>query len=146
VIRALQSIVEDNFGDSPRCYELPYMMLQERVNDNKEVKLVFLNGNFSHVASARKCSLPGFTTEDLVSFAKEMLELLRSSSNHCILDGIVRVDIFKSNSGHLVVNEFESLDALYTGTSESCTNNTDLFLNLYWEGKIYNSICALLSE
>jgi len=35
----------------PASYEVPYLMIQERVSDNKEAKLCFLNKKFSHFCS-----------------------------------------------------------------------------------------------
>jgi hypothetical protein len=85
------------YGKRPDCYEIPYFILQQRVDNNKEVKLCFLNREFSHFASIGRNakSFDGFSTEDLVRFAKKVLDLLYEANENFILDGLVRVDLFK---------------------------------------------------
>jgi hypothetical protein len=88
------------FGLNPTCYEVPYLMLQVRVEKNKECKLCFLNKKFSHFTSllGTTQSYPGFSQDQLILFAYKALQSI-SHLNTFILDGLVRVDIFKSNSG-----------------------------------------------
>lgn len=59
-----------------------------------------------------------------------------------ILDGLVRVDLFKSNTGNLVVNELESLNAGYGGCKEDKTNEAKEYLSHYWQVKF----CRLVRE
>lgn len=138
----LNRVMDDMYGDSPTCYEVPYIMLQVRVSDNSEVKLVFLNKQYSHMVSSEsrliKMSLDGFETSDLVAFAKEALELL--PEDEYILDGLVRVDIFRNDDGALVLNEFESLEAAYFTASATRMGNTEDFLEAYWERKFYECL------
>jgi hypothetical protein len=138
----LVRVMNDMYGDSPSCYELPYIMLQVRVTNNSEVKLVFLNKQYSHMVSSGGRSivksLVGFSSSDLVAFATEALNLLPEEDY--ILDGMVRVDIFRSNEGTLVVNEFESLEASYFTTSPKAQGILESFLEAYWERKIYESL------
>ena len=149
---AMNRVTRDLYHNSmPTCYEIPYMMLQERVKDNAEVKMIFLNFEFNHFASTRGRNfvtrLPGYSEEDLIAFGYSVLEKLKSNNlgQVYILDGLVRIDIFKANSGELVLNEVESLEAGYqTSDAVSCARVDD-FLHTYWETKIYDSINRLLN-
>ena len=140
VKRYLERVTADIFGPTPTCYEIPYVMLQVRVMDRSEVKIVFLNRQFSHICSSSssliKKNLPGFSQIQLVAFATEALNLL--PVDEYVLDGLTRVDIFKSNDGTLVVNEFESLEAGYFTTNGPALHSLQCFLQSYWEGKIYD--------
>ena len=143
------SVAKRSFHDAkPGIKNLPYLMLQRRVNDKTEVKLVFFNGVFSHIANGvgKSASLQGYSTLDLANFACGIIDRLsKSSSVPFILDGLIRVDLFKGNEGELVVNELESLEAMYS--SQSCSNGEDRIDNhlaYYWEMILYELICELL--
>ena len=132
------------------CYTVPYLILQEKVKNNVEVKVVFLGGQFSHIASIGsskvKQSLPNFETKEIVQFASWALQSLEQEMNGCaILDGLVRVDVFESNNRTLVVNEFESLDAGFECCHESKNNATTAYLKMYWQSKLYCAIAQLFS-
>jgi len=62
-----------------------------------------------------------------------------------VLDGMVRVDIFVSNEGKLVVNEIEGTEAVYFTTDTDREYATEHFLQNYWEKKIYHCVNELLS-
>jgi hypothetical protein len=150
VMRAITSALSIMYGDAhspPKSYPIPYLMLQERVEKNDEVKLIFLNRQFSHIAKIDRnpSSLPPFSTTDLVEFASSILNILAGSDLTFILDGIVRVDVFKSNDGRLVVNELESLEANYYGDARD-EARVRLFLENYWEYNIYKSIVSLTKD
>lgn len=131
---------------------MPYVMLQERVvgldqtkpTTPPEPKLIFLNRKFSHFAT-KYLSLAPYSSNDLIAFASSTLDFLANNHPEFILDGLVRVDLFKSNKGDLVVNELESLEAGYAGTDEAANAKTLSFLELYWEQKIYDCIVSLFS-
>lgn len=149
-LSAMNRVTRDLTSQRPTCYDIPYMMLQERVIDNTEVKMVYLNLEFSHFASSpsrnQATRLRGFNDDDLVSFGHTVLERLVSNSldQVYILDGLVRIDIFKDNNGELVLNEVESLEAGYQTCDASSCARVDDFLHIYWERKIYDSINDLL--
>lgn len=66
-----------------------------------------------------------------VDFVKRSVGFFRHHCPHAITDGLFRVDVFQTRLGELVVNEFESLDAVYycgRDTSHHVTN----FLCEYW--------------
>jgi hypothetical protein len=99
-VKHIEKVADDVFGFRPTCYEIPYMMLQVRVTNNKECKVCFLNKEFSHIISVGGTtkSFPGFNQEEVILFASNALKSICHLDNF-ILDGLVRVDIFKSNSG-----------------------------------------------
>jgi hypothetical protein len=142
----VKSICRDMFHPkSQRCI-LPYVMLQERVTHNNEVKVCFLNKRYSHIASVARSvrSFPGFFTEaEIILFAHGALMSLTHLEDVLILDGLVRVDVFKSNQGILVVNELESLEADFGATNFPAVSETEHFLAEYWEQHIYECIGKL---
>lgn len=146
----IKSVVSNSYHHAkPAISELPYLMLQERVMKNAEAKLVYFDGVFSHVAgmgssSKRANSFPGYPTASLAHFGATIIEKLRDSDEPFILDGIVRIDVFKSNDGHLVVNEVESLDASFAcGNKNRGDDRMRNYLEDYWERKVYTCICEL---
>jgi hypothetical protein len=129
--------------------EIPYIMLQERLMDNREIKAVFLGGKYHHMLSCETAnvvkSLPGFTHDEVVEFATSALNLM-SQDDTSLLDGLARVDIFKgseSSKGRLVVNEIESLEARFFSKHESEMFECYTFLEDYWERKIYHLLSML---
>lgn len=129
------------------CYIIPYMMLQERVVDNGEVKMCFLGGVFHHFVSIgnsgvrRKFS--GYSETELVEFATAVMAALRGR-NEYILDGLVRVDLFYNRrEDRLVVNELENLEAVYYSANHSEQCNADCWLRQYWKNKIYHCVADM---
>lgn len=127
-------------------YDIKYILLQERAGHPGEVKPCFLGMKFSHIVirmdgSSRR-SLPNFKETQVIAFAYQILQML--DSNAYILDGLVRVDVMLSNSGTLVVNELESLDAVFYSRRHSEATTVTSFLNHYWEKKIFESLQKLL--
>lgn len=120
---------------------------------NTEPKLIFLNGTFSHFSGHRSSgknrtvirSLPKHSEADLIAFAESAIAHLRDSGVPFILDNIIRVDLFDNGDGRLVVNEFESLEAGYKTSDAAKNNEVYLFLEMYWESKIYESISNLFA-
>ena len=111
-MRHYSKVHSDLFGDHFSCYEIPYLILQERVENNSEAKLCFLNKKFSHFCtgstanSSIRHTLGEYSSKDLIQFGSMIIESL-SENEEFILDGLLRVDIFKDNNGILVVNEIE---------------------------------------
>jgi hypothetical protein len=126
---------------------VPYLMLQVRMESNREVKLVFVGGQFQYFMSCPKKtrvyqSFTDFTSDELVSFATTAIQCI-SAHEQYIIDGVVRVDIFTNNEGNLVVNDFESLEArIFTSSSTKLCACTQL-LHIYWEKKIYTCLKSL---
>jgi hypothetical protein len=65
------------------------------------------------------------------SFAEESLRQLKAKRPGTITNGLVRVDIMLSDNGNMVVNEFESLEAVYntTPSNDICVVNC---LKSFW--------------
>lgn len=127
------------------CYEIPYMLLQQRVLCNDEAKLCFFNMKFSHFVSGKnlKHSFKGYTKEDLIMFAYHCLQSIKHLENQYVLDGLVRVDLFKDDQGLLVVNELESLEASISSLVEKNRCQSSEFLTDYWYCKICESIACI---
>ena len=134
---------------SKACFSVPYVMLQERAICNNEVKLVFLDGVYHHIMSstikAVTMSLTGVTEGQIIQFATSVVQSL-AGHEHYILDGLVRVDVFKDNEGELVVNELESLEARSFTLNEALASSTQEFLEQYWEKKLYTMIKQFRGE
>lgn len=148
---AMNRVTKDLNSNHPTCYAIPYMMLQEKAFNNTEPKIVYLNKQFSHFAGGRGRgsavvkSLPGYTSDDLIKFGHDVIDRLSNNSlgHNYILDGLVRIDMFKSNDGKLVLNEVESLEAGYKTNDENACARVATFIQIYWETKIFNSIHTL---
>ena len=124
---------------------LPYVIIQPCLSNRKEKKCVMLNGRFHHFAKNHVKSR--FQTkfaedDDLAKVAETYLQELVSRCPGTITSGLVRVDLMSYN-GAIVVNEFESLEAMYCPE-----NNRDsgkeasayCFLVNYWTNILSNRV------
>jgi hypothetical protein len=149
--------------EDKECYEIPYMMLQPRMLNRKEYKVVLLNGQRSHIAplpsSHKECKAYSKSPHTrLFEFAETAVKLLADAQPHAILDGLVRVDIFETQEkesyvdangiiglrNRWVVNEFESIEAQFTSTATKDALVLN-FLHNYWIEKINNAILEIMS-
>ena len=125
---------------------IPYTMVQPRLTNRKEYKVVVLNGVASHIipqcangisceGSAFRCASAG----DVMKFAEMAVLCL---SRHCPgsqADGLIRVDVMETKHGNLIVNEFESLEAVYEtphNAGAEVEGHLKLFLMAYWVRKV----------
>ena len=153
-VQAINNIRKDllwlDKARAPSCYLVPYVMIQPRVEDNREAKLVFIDRKFFHISSHSSRlvvqKLPGITQEEMIDFATDALDALHDSGKSVILDGVVRVDILKGNDGRLVVNEFESLEARRFTLNTNHQHNVNAQIILYWEQKAYDCLNSLREE
>jgi hypothetical protein len=123
---------------------IPYMLLQPRMKNRKEYKVVVLNERPTYISynpkdsgSDRKAfSKPPYT--DLLEFADIALQKLKKNCPETISDGLIRVDIFQNENKKFIVNEFESLDANYAANEGNMVKDsiTSESLNFYWMQKI----------
>ena len=122
---------------------IPYAMIQPRLSNRKEYKVVILNGKASHVIPqcANGVTCPGkaftFATEitDLFRFAEMAVHCLSKQCPASLTAGLIRVDIMETSAGNLIVNEFESLEAVFEPSGhESGEVGARLreFLLTYW--------------
>ena len=130
-------------------FAVPYLMLQERVKNNTEVKLIFLNGIYHHTMSCAvssvQMSFTGISAAQLIDFANSVMESI-SAHEEYIVDGLVRIDLFRNNAGELVVNELESLEARYFTLDSNILASCVTFLQEYWEKKIYSCIDSFVES
>ena len=98
-----------------------YILVQAAMSNQKEYKLVLIGGKvlWKSVVNHTPQRLAAFSPRGhkvLIKWAENALRALHRSCPQAICDGLVRVDIFQTISGSLVVNEFESFEADVDGT------------------------------
>jgi len=127
---------------------IPYCMVQPRLENTKEYKIVFIGETFSHTIPNAKGTGEGFCEEPILrAFAEAALVSIKSSCAETITDGLFRVDIMKRANGNLVVNEFESLEAIaYSKMHHSHEQLIVSFLENYWTDIIVKIIHELTAH
>lgn len=146
----MNTVTRDLYGEgTSSCYKIPYVIMQERVKCNHEVKMVFLNKRFSHMVSggsSLKKSFPGHDTNALIAFGNSIIARIAEIPKF-VTDGVIRVDVFYSlNHDKLVLNELESLEAAYYSTDTAKEDEVLSFLQFYWECKIYESFANVCNR
>jgi hypothetical protein len=130
--KTLDSICEGIFHFYNKFKDkIHYAILQPCLQNRKEYKLVFLNGEFTHVAIPHKEASPSKAFGDPASrqlFAEECLAALQNRMVGCLFVPIFRIDIMYYK-GKMVLNEIESLEAMYEGTKEGPTS---VHLEEFW--------------
>jgi len=122
---------------------LPYTMIQPRLLNRKEYKVVVLGGKASHIipqcANGTMANGKEFnffkTPESFLHFAEVAVMCLAKRCPGSHVEGLIRVDIMETAIGNMVVNEFESLEAVYDtphNASHQLTGCVKLFLMGYW--------------
>jgi len=145
ILRALRA-AEARFGD-----QIPYVMVQPTMFNRREEKVVLVNGKAFHVASqsmnkkSPHCHKFAMTNEELFEFAEEAVKTFKTRDPSFIMEGLVRVDIFCTRSGKLVVNEFESLEAAYFKTFDAEVR-VKVALSRYWEDILRNCILQCILD
>jgi len=129
---------------------IPYLMLQPIMSNRREYKVVLFNHVVQHTAGSytEKAGYP-FSKENLqsmVNFAEDSLRYCKNQCPFMITDGLVRVDIFENQSGQLVVNELESLEAGYEHIKINVTGNLNEKLKFYWKERLIKYINKCLSS
>jgi len=114
---------------------------QPRLIRKREMKLVFLGGEFSHICEPySKIGGPNFAEdEELINFAKLAVDKLRERGRGEVwLDGLFRVDIMYDGV-RMVVNEIESLEAEYSN-SEVDNGRVLGFMLKYWFKQLVSAV------
>jgi hypothetical protein len=106
---------------------VPYVMMQPRLRNLKEYKMICHHGVIVYKVQKKKD--PGKAFPGVEDFAKHALDTLSTRLPQCMTDFMIRVDIMQLDCGRLVVNEFESFEAQYCGAGEV---DTISFLEGYW--------------
>ena len=127
---------------------VPYVMLQPKMTNNFEYKVVCWNGRPCYIAERKRGSCRGGAfaakkEDKLLDFAASAVKMLSESCPHAILNGLVRVDIFTTQQeGKYVVNEFESLEARFYSTNGAKNGTIVAAMRCYW----YEVLIAALSH
>jgi hypothetical protein len=90
-------------------------MVQATMANKKEYKVVLFNKEARYI-SVLPCNTIGTAFSQkphakLMSFAMDAVKELASAYPNALVDSLMRVDVFQTKTGTLVVNEFESLEA-----------------------------------
>jgi len=115
-----------------------HILLYLRMEPNTEVKIACFNGKAEYkcskaVTDSSPNSFKGYTDDDLFQFAERAIALLKSRDPNFFMEQIVRVDIFYDPvRKQLVVNEFESLEALVNCAVGSAEEHLITKLRKYW--------------
>lgn len=126
-----------------------YTMLQPRMCNAKEHKLVLFDGKFSHLMKNASQGMSFITTQEqkerAVKFAEDCVQLLRARCPVAITNGLLRVDLFRDATGSYRVNELESLEARYWaggrgGQAEADELSFTSKLVDYWRNEIEDMI------
>ena len=103
-----------------KLLSMPYAIIQPHLVNKLECKVVCLNGFAKYYTKYSKGKK--FADKNrLHAFAEKSIQLLKRNCPSAMVDGLVRVDIMCRFNGEMVVNEFESLEAMYT-SSRWCLN------------------------
>ena len=112
---------------------------------SNESKVILWNGKAQYVCTnGGKRGILGKTTKPkLFTFVEEAWTALNTETNGAFLgDGLSRVDCFCTEDGKIVVNEFESIDANFSGT-RSYESMTTSFLADYYKRIIDTKLKSL---
>jgi len=136
------------------AWRIPYALVQPRLSNRREYKVVTLNGKASHVipedANGVKVSYrekKNFSTAphtELMLFAEMAVRYLVQMCNGTISEYLIRVDVMQLDNGMMIVNEFESFEAVYTASCHEKTCHVQQFLNNFWLEKLTSLVNAVV--
>lgn len=103
---------------------VPYGMIQPRLKNGREYKIILLNGqavyHFTKDSGSNSTSFVGKQEmSKLYRFAEGCLQILKEKRPGTIADGLVRVDVMQRNDKAFIVNEFEGFEAFFKGTDKN---------------------------
>jgi len=146
-VRSCLAVTTANFAG-----RLPYTMIQPKLLNRKEYKVVVLGGVASHIipqkANGITCPGRAFASGPEINHFAEMA--VRSLAKCCpssIVDGLVRVDVMVTHCGNLIVNEFESLEAVFEPSEREHAEvwgKLNRFMFQYWRRRIKNIVDAII--
>jgi hypothetical protein len=118
--------------------DIPYAMVQPRLKNKREEKIVLLNCKAITRFTKNKSGKSFLSKYELFEFAENAMKRLKCKIPSVIADGLTRVDIMVTDDGRIIVNEFESLEATYYSNSVNTNEEliTERFLKLYWINKL----------
>jgi hypothetical protein len=135
----------DNLGTvvkkiySSEMINIAYTMLQPRMGNRFENKVVCWNGKALYISERKRAGGAQYATDaQLFEFAEHAIDTLHIKCPYAILDGLVRVDIFENQNNRLLVNEFESLEAMFLGSQQVAALEGTIRENMsiYWYDRI----------
>lgn len=154
VVDTISGFRDAIYSQASGCYYVPYLMVQPCMLNRLEKKIVCLNGKYCYTMHphsshtlGHKYRYLGDLEERYKCFAEHAIRVLQEKEPLCILDGLVRVDIFETvrnddNDDPIwVVNEIESIEAVYSTPDIIAENKMRSGLTNYW-----NSILSALIE
>jgi hypothetical protein len=154
----VQDIIDAISSYSTRVFsgeiiDIPYAMIQAKMANNYEAKVVCFNMTPMYISKRKRgygqsIAKGKIGTHALLAFAGEALNLLHERCPAALLDGLVRVDIFRTcqaRGSRFVVNEFESLEADYSGSGNN-EAAMDSCLTEYWTNVISKLVIAKSRE
>ena len=119
-----------DFGEN-----MPYAIIQPCLINKRECKVVCINGCAKYhtiYGSGNK-----FVDDiPLLNFAEKAIRTLKTNCPTAIVDGLVRVDVMCRFNGSMIVNEFESLEAMFSTSNLSDEASIKEFLDDYWFEKL----------
>jgi len=134
---SLEDIIKRIKGQYKDLYNaFPYTMVQATMKNRKEYKVVLFNREPRYISILRKSTGQAFSESPhtrLMGFAVDALNEFSSSCPDALLDSLVRVDIFQTKLGKLVVNEVESLEADHYSRGEVQKVAVDNEIRQYYE-------------
>jgi len=129
---------------------ITYAMIQPRIPENTEAKIVCFNGipelrNPNKKGDKGRSPFGDVSDEDLFKFSRHVISVLRNVCPELIADQVLRIDIFgfKNHPGLFIVNEIEGYEAQRTGTGTKAGDKLSKLLGDvedYW----YNILCELV--
>lgn len=148
-IKTAESIVEniesvsEQFG-KVGCYPVPYVMVQPCMINRLEKKIVCVGGQYCYTLHpqcgklGREYRYEGDMEARYAEIAEDTIYRLKKSLPECVLDGLVRVDIFETSRNDengvpiWVVNEVESLEAIFECPDATKLAGVQRKLTQYW--------------
>jgi hypothetical protein len=130
----------------------PYIMMQPMMVNLKEYKIVLFNGKVCYIAQSPSSYKHGFAFSDknnineMMLFAEKTIQSCFAKCPYMIIDGLVRVDVFETQDGRLVVNEFESLEAQHDSIKAEENGLMNMNLDEYWFEKLQMYLKVLLCD
>ncbi len=88
--------------------------------------IVYVSSSTTTAGHYKKAFPTGKDHCDLFDFVKRAVEVFQDACPHSICDGLFRIDVSMNQANAFIVNEFESLEAVYYGKSvleSAVTNN-----------------------
>jgi len=138
----LEALRRDQKKFAPR--DINYLIVQPCLENAKEYKVVCLGGHPQYISKhSRSGKGSAFSTRhEVMTFARKMLTIISENNQSVIVNMLCRVDVMMYKD-KLVVNEFESFEALYSGPGDHEYMVTP-FLIEFWKHKLMLAANELL--